>query len=131
MSLWDDARTATLKSMWLGGSSGGHIARVMGMTRSQVLGKINRLFGSGSRPERPKPENTIKRAQRSRVVKPIPKASPEPQVIQGKPLRDLGKNDCRFPLGEGPYTFCAAPKWGDTSYCEHHASVCLIRGEKK
>lgn len=44
-----------------------------------------------------------------------------------KSLLDMGKNECRWPYGDGPYTFCARPT-SDTypSYCVAHAMVHFL-----
>ncbi len=39
----DEGRTEELLSLWKAGKSGGKIAQMMGLTRSSVMGKLNRL----------------------------------------------------------------------------------------
>jgi hypothetical protein len=45
-----------------------------------------------------------------------------------KSLADLGRNDCRYPYGEGPYTFCGNPQREGHSYCGPHFALTLRRG---
>ncbi len=35
-------------------------------------------------------------------------------------LTELEPNDCRFPYGDGPFTFCGHPKMEGQSWCESH-----------
>jgi hypothetical protein len=46
-----------------------------------------------------------------------------------KNLVDLGENECHFPYGTGPYTFCGLPKLEGRSYCGHHLAVSFRRLE--
>lgn len=37
-------------------------------------------------------------------------------------LADLEYGQCRFPFGDGPFTFCGCQTYEDSPYCaEHHA----------
>lgn len=39
---------------------------------------------------------------------------------------DLKRNECRFPSGDGPFTFCGRVKRDDSSYCREHHALCYI-----
>lgn len=79
--------------------------------------------------------HAIKRQQKERAKIGAPKISPEPFVCRAAPdieprdisLADLGHDDCRWPFGEGPFTFCGHPKAIGSSYCPAHQ--ILARGE--
>lgn len=43
-------------------------------------------------------------------------------------LEALEPNDCRWPFGDGPFTFCGHPKAFGSSYCEHHKSEAYVAG---
>lgn len=47
----------------------------------------------------------------------------DPAKIGTYRITELEPGQCRYPFGEGPFTFCGAPQCGEeTSYCaEHHA----------
>lgn len=95
-------------------------------TRNAVCGRISRMGlgkkpkpiealppggkGGGSRP-RPRPP----------ALKPHPPAAPIPDAQEIAPrnltLIDLGPNECRWPYGEGPFTFCGHP---GHPYCPSH-----------
>lgn len=42
-------------------------------------------------------------------------------------LLDLASNGCRFPYGDGPFTFCNHTQFKD-SYCEAHFQLCRGAG---
>jgi len=42
------------------------------------------------------------------------------------PLEELKKNECSWPLGDGPFLFCALPKH-DSRYCATHAHLSKAR----
>jgi hypothetical protein len=50
---WDEAEEALAAKLWQAGKSGGQIAKKLGRTRGQVLGKLARLKLLGDRCERP------------------------------------------------------------------------------
>jgi GcrA cell cycle regulator len=43
-------------------------------------------------------------------------------------LIDLDPGQCRWPYGEGPYTFCGCHTFDGSSYCEPHAALSFGRG---
>jgi GcrA cell cycle regulator len=38
-------------------------------------------------------------------------------------LLELEPDMCRWPYGDGNFTFCGCPKFGDSSYCEPHDAL--------
>jgi len=150
-SLWDDHRTDTLKGLWSSGLSAAEIAASMGFTRNAVLGKVHRL-GIGGRdcdsnrsysrrtPEqieatkRDKEERRRERRRTHRLTIVKPAINLEAlRCVEVEPLHkslaDLGRNDCRYPYGDGPkYTFCGNPQREGHSYCGPHFALTLRRG---
>lgn len=41
---------------------------------------------------------------------------------------DLGRHHCRFPYGDGPFTFCGHRKAPGSSYCAPHVLYCTGEG---
>lgn len=41
-------------------------------------------------------------------------------------LMQLEPDDCRFPFGDGPITFCGHPKTPGSSYCREHHLLCEV-----
>ena len=118
-------------------------------SRNAVLGKANRL-GLGASRSRPQPKPQPVAAPRQpaaapprpggRAVSstafaapaPAPAALPalrhaeiEPRHL---PFSELGHGECRYPYGEGPFTFCAHPVRDGASYCAGHAALVHGRG---
>ena len=90
-------------------------------SRNAVLGKANRMKllsthareKSGKRPKR--------RDIRPRAAPRIAPAAPcDPR---GVGLLDLTSHDCRFPFGDGPFTFCGCPVATGKPYCAEHVEL--------
>lgn len=45
-------------------------------------------------------------------------------------IDDLGRNECRYPYGDGPFTFCGHSTDGG-SYCSGHKELCYIAPQKR
>lgn len=43
-----------------------------------------------------------------------------------KTLLELEPNDCRYPIGEEDYKFCAKMKECGSSYCKEHRLICIV-----
>ena len=152
-SFWSDVRVDYLKTMWSAGRSGGEIASSLGVTRCSVLGKIFRLrlpvraIENNRRYKKRTPEqiaakrakdkrgNEKRRAKQS-AVKPQKLTITNLEALRcveveplGKTLLELGPNECRYPYGDGPYTFCGNPTMGECSYCGPHFGVTARRGQ--
>ena len=138
MLLWTDERVDELRRMWAEGMSSGLIAGTLGgVTRSAVIGKINRLGL-----QRTKTATRIRRPYRGRNSKPAPmapvavKAKPVPAiaveplppptpVVGQKSFAELDRYDCKFPVGDDTATmlFCGEPQAAGMPYC---ARCCRI-----
>lgn len=116
-------------------------------TRNSLIGRASRLGGYKPR-VKPSPEEREARklarearrnaerrkARQAQGVKPR-RVTPRPEreitvlrCAEIEPLHislfDLNKNTCRWPYGEGPYTFCGRPSDGST-YCAPHFHLSL------
>ena len=150
-SFWIDDRVSDLKAMWASGRTGGEIASSFGVTRCAVLGKIFRLrlpvraIENNKRYKKRTPEQIAakrakdKRGNEKRRAKQIT-VKPKLTITNlealrcveveplGKTLLELGPNECRYPYGDGPYTFCGNPTMGECSYCGPHFGLSARRG---
>lgn len=139
---WTDINAAECKRLALLGWSGRQIATALGLSRNQVIGKVFRmgltLGGGHGATERarhqvrrvkattpPKPTATsIRVSSNGRRAYPVSiGVAPAPSPAHDGPtvsLIDLGPHACRWPYGDGPYTFCGKPKDGEGSYCVEH-----------
>ncbi len=114
-----------------------------GYSRNACIGRSNRIglkslcpkFGGERRPRSRKGEATaagiVERTQRR-------KAAPAPQQFVCEPatglsvadvvplhvsLIDLQPGQCRWPYGDGPFTFCGCEQFDGSSYCEPHSAL--------
>ncbi len=149
---WTDERVELLKKLWAEGLSASQIAaRLGGVTRNAVIGKVHRLGLSGratsSRSSSPRPRRThVPRANRTpslmfgtrgaTALKPQfeMEADPVPQPLQELviPLHErasimtLKEPMCRWPIGDPgdpEFHFCGRKKCGSLPYCDHHARM--------
>lgn len=71
----------------------------------------------------------------ARVATPIRVSRPVVPPPDGLNILDLNDRVCRWPLGEGPYSFCGAPTVLSASgwkvYCGVHNAAAYIPREKK
>lgn len=134
---WTDARIADLAKWWDEGFSCSQIAAKLGnATRNAVIGKVHRMGLSGrgagtlptlairrvraAQPKEPpvrKRQFTVRQIEALRCVEIIPR-----HIV----LADLEPGDCRYPYGEGPFTFCGNAT--TASYCDAHAVLCTGLG---
>lgn len=152
-SFWVPNRIDRLKNMWAAGQSGSEIAASFGTTRCAVLGKIfrlglpvraidnNRLYQKRS-PEQLEATKRLRAERRNERRRDQPPRLVMVKAINLEALRcieviplhkdlvDLGPNDCRFPYGEGPYTFCGNPQMEGRSYCGPHTALSFRRLER-
>jgi len=52
----------------------------------------------------------------------------QPPSLQ-KLVQELRQHECRFPYGDGPFTFCAQPTHTGDSYCPYHNALTSRRGK--
>ncbi len=142
---WTEERVALLKQMWGDNKSAQQCADALGLgaTRNVVIGKVHRLHlpkrlidyrqprgPRGPRPK-PKPGHRVSTMPRLRVFKERP---PQPigdawLALDGTTpvaLEDLAQGQCKWPIGDHPFLFCAAPAVGP--YCEHHRLWSVGKG---
>lgn len=150
---WTEDRTETLRKLWSAGESFSGIAAELGdgITRCAVGGKVYRLELTGRNSscnriyhrktpeqiEATKREKMDRRNARRRGQPIKPKLTVtnlealrcvEVEPL-GKTLLELGPNDCRYPYGDGPFTFCGQPQFEGSSYCGCHFGLSARRGQ--
>jgi hypothetical protein len=143
-SAWSEADREVVAGYLKLGKSLTQISRLLGVTRGVVTGRIWRdgalraVVGQGHA------AGKVARGKERRARQaPAPGAGPrwgafrcdgvsEPAyavavaAVPGKALVELGRDECRWPVGErgdviGRFLFCAEPRAGDhTSYCARH-----------
>lgn len=147
---WTDERVEQLKKLWAEGLSASQIAaRIGGVSRNAVIGKVHRLGLSGrattsrmkSHRSRPRAALTVKRALRSRIgsggnpaLRALYQPESEPYVQtfeeldiplhERRTIQTLTECNCRWPIGDpqtAEFHFCNRNKVPGLPYCEFHA----------
>jgi len=139
---WTPAQDAALKSLRSRGLSAAGCASEInfefqtGYSRNAVIGRMKRLgMCEAIRLVRQRPKAVPKKRHQPYKPRPKPEAHKIiPQEIavlrcaeitpRNVPLTDLASNECRFPYGDGPFTFCGHPASPDQPYCKAHADLC-------
>lgn len=142
---WTDVRVDTLKTLWREGLSAAQIAaRLGGVTRNAVLGKIHRLGLServvtlrrgGQRPVSFR-QRSIRRRPPSRL-KPIAATAVDvPEPIEGPGLAtsvlQLEAHVCRWPIGDpkaADFSYCGRRADADGPYCPAHRRIAHRPGK--
>jgi GcrA cell cycle regulator len=149
---WTEERVELLTKLWAEGLSASQIAaRLGGVTRNAVIGKVHRLGLSGratsSRSSNPRPRRThVPRASRTpslmfgtrgaTALKPQfemeldPTPAPLEELViplaERASIMTLKESMCRWPIGDPSdpdFHFCGRKKCGSLPYCEHHARM--------
>ena len=158
--IWTDEAVEELKKMWDKGMTTGQIAKVLGVTKNSIIGKVHRLCltarpspikkSTNSEKKDTKPakteKNTTKKAKTT-----APKAEKVKEVVIEKkeevtkvetptieelniPLVKLDNHTCRWPLGDPrdeDFCFCGKKIKTGQTYCEEHSAVAYVRTTKK
>lgn len=151
---WNDERVELLKKLWADGLSASQIAaRLGGVTRNAVIGKVHRLGLSAratttrsSAPRirrapvrRPAKTNSVVYATRGATALKA-EFEEQPQTVEElKPLEELviplheratiltlKEHMCRWPIGDPSdedFHFCGRRSNTGVPYCEHHARM--------
>ena len=143
---WTDTRVETLTTLWQAGYSGSLIGIELGLTRSAVIGKVQRLRLPGRttlvsrRPPRAQPLLKAKPRSKSKKTPTSPRRSarPKPKPRRTGPPPELGPApealvtvltltpaNCNWPEGDPKrpgFHFCGRDKPHDRPYCPHHAA---------
>ena len=132
---WTDERIAQLRELFARNLSSGRIADEMKLTRGQVIGKLDRLgLHRDGQPtlgfEKPKREPVEKKVRlrpaMKRILTSLAVADVAPLHVE---LIDIGADQCRYPYGDGPFTFCGCQKIANSSYCGPHHQ--LTHGDQR
>lgn len=134
---WTSERVAQLTRYWAEGLSGSAIGQLIGATRSAVIGKVHRLglparaprrkdAEQTAKPKRPRLQKTRHRdaeARTPRTPETVERATlPEPASLDIA-LVDLERGQCKYPHGDGPYTFCGHQVFPGEVYCPAHCAI--------
>jgi len=134
---WKPEHIAFISEKWRAGWSAGMIAKALDgkVSRGSVLGKLHRLGLLRQRTSNRNHIVTVRGGKLRQTPGPIRADGkhlalenlplpPEPDNPGGVAFDDLEPGMCRWPYGQGPYTFCGCRSIPNTSYCPtHHAAA--------
>lgn len=137
---WTDEQSGLLIALLAQGKSFSQIAAALNeqfntsYSRNAVCGKGYRLQVKA--PPRakaaPKKQTRYRVARAAASVKPLTRASIEIRCAEIEPLHltldQLGDEHCRYPYGDGPFTFCG--HHAKDSYCAMHDRLCHDKAPK-
>jgi GcrA cell cycle regulator len=138
-TVWADEHSSALLAFLADGMSFSQSASALNekfstsYSRNAACGKAFRL--NFKVPKRAKAVRTPRKRDRERIIpaiKPKPRieeiqircAEIEPRHIT---LDQLERDDCRYPFGEGPFTFCGRQIEEGRSYCPEHQWLATTR----
>lgn len=142
---WTEGNTEKAAEMWANGATMSQIAKVVGVSRNAVSGKISRtrdMFPEKGvaqarienviTPLKRKPVENQKPSSAMRFVLGAPKTVKfkEPKLDEYEKARLPGvsmveNNGCMYPLtSDGPHMFCGCERVDSKRYCEYHAEKC-------
>lgn len=115
-SVWTDEKIEELKELWAQGFSASECGKRLGVGRNAVIGKVHRLGLSGRKPLVRK-----ERTKRAPIFDPIP-IRPTVKPLN-RELLELKADECRWPYGDGPFTFCGHWRPKGAAYCCAHSAI--------
>jgi len=136
---WTDDQVALLQRWWDERVTASAIAERLGVTRSAVLGKLNRLrrLAAGGAPTKEQKFNSVDGLSPHGSAPQSPaqrrckhcEQSEKPHAeakARGKQLLELTNNSCRWPLGHpasAKFAYCGVPEANlelGIAYCKRH-----------
>jgi len=134
---WTNEKIAQLKSLWKKGSLAGEIGEVLGISKSAVIGKANRLKCAPRQAGRlnsvPRKHNNSRNIPRPNTTRRqvLEKILMEMEPENPTALESLTPNQCKFPLGkeeDAVELFCGRERWigprkHGPNYCKYHVHV--------
>ncbi len=137
--MWNEQTIQQLEEWIRLGWSSGRIADAMQVTRNAVIGKVHRMGFSKLRPPRPPAQYADRwrngndghgwKRWRKPQLKLLPNAAPVKALSKWITFWELTPTTCRWPSEnqhKGAYRYCGCQSWGDSPYCEWHASIGTI-----
>ncbi|NNU16485.1 global cell cycle regulator GcrA-like protein [Parvularcula sp. ZS-1/3] len=138
---WTEERVEELKKLWSEGHSASQIAaRMGGVTRNAVIGKVHRLGLSGrAAPAKPKTVTTEVREAVATAAPERERRAPVRSVLRDLPpigdfgsdrltVSSIGTDQCKWPIGDPAsedFHFCGQSAGGGKPYCAYHAQLAF------
>lgn len=127
---WTPARVEQLLALFREGLSCAIIGQRLGTTRNAVIGRLHRMGYTKPQPTtRVAPKREGRSDGSATIIRFRPKVDSDFKeraaavALLHLALADLESHHCRFPYGEGPYSFCGHKKAAGSSYCPEHFAL--------
>lgn len=147
---WTDEKVEELRKLWDKGLTANEIAKVLGVTKNAIVGKVHRLcLKARPSPIKTKGEETEDAAnlfETGIVQKNIEASADEgvaalpqetvPTPIIGDKIKlvELDSHTCRWPVGdprEDDFGFCGKKVRTGQTYCDEHAAMAYVKAIRK
>ena len=91
--------------------------------------RVQQIAANGATAPTRRPARPTAAAIKTALTEPqAPDAPSKSAPARGRWLLwDLGNSQCRWPHGDGPFTFCGAERVDDPRYCPEHAALFYAR----
>ena len=112
---WTEDKIKKLKKLWQSGKATAEIAKVLGMSKNSIIGKVHRLALAA----RPSPIKAEPKIQKKVAPKKV-------GVVR---LMDLKINTCRWPIGDPKdedFHFCGEQTVTGKPYCLAHCQEAYL-----
>lgn len=149
---WTNEKVEELGKLWEKGLTANEIAKVLGVTKNAVVGKVHRLCLKA----RPSPikskgdeedngqteinEEICETAEEISVEETaekedVVKETPDVSGVKGKiKLVELDSHTCRWPIGdprEEDFGFCGKKVRAGQTYCDEHSALAYVKTTRK
>ena len=132
---WTAEKMEQLRAFAAAGMSGGQMGDALGCSRNAIIGKAHRsgIALKNRRNDRTAEERLSNKRVRIRKLRVASPSIPFPEKIVPLNLSfpELNEFHCRWPYGEGPYTFCGHWPLVNSAYCPFHQAKSKMTYEEK
>ncbi len=147
--IWSDEMINTLKDLWESGKTTSEIAKILGVSKNSIVGKVHRLNLSARPSPIKKTEEKCKVAEVKHSGKnnnckkhDVENADTECKCKcekttttskchhNGIGLTELDNHTCRWPIGDPRdenFRFCGKKVKTGQTYCEEHSEVAYVK----
>lgn len=128
---WKTKDIEKVRKLYYDGATFAIIAEKLSRTRNAIAGLCNRLqFERGPKPVKPAAPKVDKGAPEiiAKVKEIVEVFSPPPprEKNQTKSLIELEPRDCRWPIGDSDFQFCAEEIVEGKPYCLKHCKIAYV-----
>lgn len=148
---WTKEKVEELRSLWDKGLTANEIAKILGVTKNAIVGKVHRLCLKA----RPSPIKSKTEEHGATLNLPLEDAAEEvlPAPEENTPcevkpeqtevcrsgaerirLVDLDSHTCRWPVGDprdDDFGFCGKKVRAGQTYCDEHSSMAYVKATRK